>query len=43
MQRVIYKFEDFLKERFLEVRKLAIHINLGCLPRENQTGSVGSI
>lgn len=44
MQRVIYKFKDFLKERFpFEVRKLAIHTNLGCPHRENRTGSGGCI
>jgi len=44
MKRVIYKFKDFLRERYtFEVRKLAIHTNLGCPHRENRTGKGGCI
>lgn len=44
MQKVIYKFKDFLKERFsFPVRKLAIHTNLGCPHRENRTGKGGCV
>jgi radical SAM protein (TIGR01212 family) len=44
MKKVIYKFKDFLKERYsFPVRKLTIHTNLGCPHRENRTGKGGCI
>jgi len=44
MSRIIYKFKDFLKERYpFPVRKLTIHTNLGCPHRENRTGKGGCI
>jgi len=44
MKKAIYKFKDFLKERYpYEVRKLTIHTNLGCPHRENRTGKGGCI
>jgi len=44
MRKVIYKFKDFLKERYpFEVRKLTIHTNLGCPHRENRTGAGGCV
>ena len=44
MQKVIYKFKDFLKERYLlPVRKLTIHTSLGCPHREKRTGKGGCI
>ncbi len=44
MKKTIYKFKDFLKERYpFPVRKLTIHTNLGCPHRENRTGKGGCI
>lgn len=44
MQKIIYKFKDFLKERYsFPVRKLTLHTNLGCPHRENRTGKGGCI
>ncbi len=44
MPRVIYKFKDFLTERYpFPVRKLSIHTNLGCPHRENRTGKGGCV
>ena len=44
MQKIIYKFKDFLKESYpFPVRKLTIHTNLGCPHRENRTGKGGCI
>jgi len=41
---IIYKFKDFLKERYpFPIRKLTIHTNLGCPHRENRTGKGGCI
>jgi len=41
---MIYKFKDFLKERYpFPVRKLTLHTNLGCPHRENRTGKGGCI
>ena len=42
MQRTIYKFKDFLSERFpFPVRKLPVHTFLGCPHRKNRSGSGG--
>lgn len=44
MQKIIYKFKDFLKESYpFPVRKLTIHTNLGCPHRENRPGKGGCI
>jgi radical SAM protein (TIGR01212 family) len=44
MQRIIYRFKDFLRDRFpYPIRKLPIHTNLGCPHRENRRGPGGCI
>ena len=44
MQKIIYTFKDFLKERYpFPVRKLPIHTNPGCPHRDNRTGKGGCI
>jgi uncharacterized protein len=42
--KLIYKFKDFLKERYsFPVRKLPIHTHLGCPHRENRSGVGGCV
>ena len=44
MQRVIYRFKDFLNERFsFPIRKLPVHTFLGCPHRDKTTGAGGCI
>ncbi len=44
MPAVIYRFKDFLKDRYpFPVRKLPVHTHLGCPHRENRTGPGGCV